>query len=152
MRHFYTYDLKLATILVTLGVPLRASDPITCVVGRGDGAFSADKKTYNFWFDTTKEVHNDLVTQVVRAHNAAKSGGVEAVQLDKEHPFFYLRAALDNREVLLGWVREKVVPMRIIEHGDRTLIISDKASARTKELMRGALTGDYSPKQHSTTT
>ena len=135
-RNYYTYDLNLASILVTLGVPLRKQDPITCVVG------DDKKQTYNFWFDTEQPDHHALVTDIVRAHNAAKTDP-KTVQLDLEHPFFYARAALDNRNVLVNWIRNNVEPMNVVTHGDRTLLISTRATERTKGLMMKALTGNF---------
>ena len=145
-RNYYTYDLNLASVLVTLGVPLRREDPVTCVIERSDKPQDLERKTYNFWFDTTKESDHVLVSDIVRAHNQAKVD-VTKVALDVEHPFFYARAALDNRGVLMNWIRNNVVPMNLVTHGDRTLLISSRACQRTKDLMHGALKGDFSKKE-----
>jgi len=127
--------------MLTLGVPLRKEDPITAVIGD-----TAAPPRYNFWFDTTEDLDHELTTTLVRANIASKDD-ISKVNLDIEHPFFYLSAALNNREVLMKWIREKVIPVRVIEHGDRTLIISDRASQKTKDLMRGALTGVFNKEE-----
>lgn len=142
MKTYYTCDIKLAAILAGLGVPRRASDPTTCHFDTRPGL--EERRYYNFWFDTTDDIHEGLCREIVKAYNTAKED-LARVQLDIEHPFFYMHAALNNRETLMHEIRsDKVVPMRVIEHGNRTLLISDRASPRTKALMRGALNGDYS--------
>ncbi len=145
MKTYYTANIKLASILAGLGVPRRAQDPTTCHFDTRPG--HEDRKYYNFWFDLTDEASEGLCKEIVAANEQARAG-VGTVKLDIEHPFFYMHAALENREALMNEIRsERVVPMRIIEHGNRTLLISDRASERTKALMRGALNGDYSAKE-----
>lgn len=144
MKTFYTNEIKLAAMLAGLGIPRRSADPTTCHLDSRPGM--EGRKFYNFWFDVTVEAHEKLCRDVVRANNQAKED-ISKVELDIEHPFFYMHAALNNRETLMHEIRsEKVIPMRIIEHGNRTLLISDRASPRTRALMRGALNGDYSGK------
>lgn len=144
MKSFYTSDIKLAAMLTALGVPRRKADPTTCHFDTRPG--KENQKFYYFWFDTSDEVHEGLVREVSKANLASKED-ISKVDLDIEHPFFYMHAALINRETLMHEIRsDRVVPMRVIEHGNRTLLISDRASPHTKALLRAALNGDYSGK------
>jgi hypothetical protein len=142
VKTYYTSNIRLAAILSGLGVPRRKADPTTCHFDTRPGF--EDRKFYNFWFDLSDGIHDGLCREIVKAHEQAQSD-ITAVNLPMEHPFFYMHAALNNRETIMHEIKsEQVVPMRIIEHGNRTLLISDRASTRTKALMRGALNGDYS--------
>lgn len=144
MKSFYTSDIKLAAMLSALGIPRRQADPTTCHIDTRPG--KENQKFFFFWFDTSDEVHEGLMREIVQANTAAKED-ITKVKLDMEHPFFYMHAALNNRETFMHEIRsDRVTPMRIIEHGNRTLLISDRAGPHTKALMRAALNGDYSGK------
>ena len=141
MKTYYTADINLAAILTGLGVPRRASDPTTCHFDTRPGM--EGRKFYNFWFDTSQEEDENLVREVTLANTAGKSD-ITAAKLDIEHPFFYMHAALTNRATLMHEIRSGlVVPMHVVEHGDRTLLISDRAGPRTKALMKNALEGKF---------
>lgn len=142
MKCYYTADMKLAVALATLGVPLRDSDPVTCHIESDPNGI--DRKIYTFWFDTTQDAHGDLLKTIVLANKEVRESP-DSCALDIEHPFFYIRAALDNRDVFLRWIKQDVAPMRLLKHGKRTLLIGDRASERTKQLMHKALVGDFSP-------
>jgi len=137
MKLHPTSDLKLAIILATLGIPLRSSDPITCHYGE------ADKKTFTFWFDATEEHHEKKLVELLHVHTSLLDNPL-GKDLDQEHPALYVRAALDNRESFLRWIKEDVAPMRIITEGERTLLISDRASPRLRASMKRAMKGDLS--------
>lgn len=142
MKAYYTANIRLAAMLTALGVPRRNPDPTTCHFDTRPGM--EDRRFYNFWFDVSDDIHAGLCREIVKAHEQAQVD-IASVGLPTEHPFFYMHAALQNRETIMHEIRsDKVVPMRVIEHGNRTLLISDRASPRTKALMRGALNGDYS--------
>jgi hypothetical protein len=50
-----------------------------------------------------------------------------------------MKGALENREALLHWMRAKVVPMRIIQHGDKTVLLSERASEKTKAKIKNLI-------------
>lgn len=50
MDSIYICDIKLAAILVALGIEIRKDDPITCLVTDNNGI---RKETYTFWFDVS---------------------------------------------------------------------------------------------------
>ena len=54
-----TGDIKLASILVALGAPMRSEDPVTCVVENRNGK---DFKQFTFWFDTSLPEHQRIGT------------------------------------------------------------------------------------------
>ena len=137
MKVYPTSDLKLAVTLATLGIPLRSSDPITCHYGEGD------KKIFTFWFDATEEHQKKKLAELLNLHVSLRADPL-GKDIDQEHPALYVRAALDNRESFLRWIREDVTPMRIITEGDRTLLISDRASPRLRASMKRAMKGDFS--------
>jgi len=58
------------------------------------------------------------------------------MQSDQESPIRYVRAALENRETLLGLVK-RAEPIRIIQIGGQTLMVPENASPeRKKALLR----------------
>jgi hypothetical protein len=58
------------------------------------------------------------------------------MQSDEESPIRYVRAALENRETLLGLVK-RAEPIRIIQIGGQTLMVPENASPeRKKALLR----------------
>ena len=50
-----------------------------------------------------------------------------------------MKGVLENREVLLGWIRKNVKPLRVIQHGEKTVLIGEKASNRLKSRMKTML-------------
>ena len=131
MNHIYTPDIKLASILSALGIPPRGTDPITCIIEEVNGQRN---EKYTFWFEGDGE-HGAKAKELVKAYYALGKNWDETI-LDKEHPLYWMKGALDNRETYLHWIRSKVVPMRIIQHGEKTVLLSDRASSSTQAKIR----------------
>jgi hypothetical protein len=135
MNQIHTADIKLASILSALGIPLRDNDPVTCVTEERDGK---KFEQYTFWFDTSDGDISAKAKELVTAYYECGKEWKDS-SLDKEHPLFWMKGALENREVFLHWIRNKVVPMRFIKHGEKTVLISARASERTKDRVRKIL-------------
>jgi hypothetical protein len=131
MNHIYTPDIKLASILAALGIPTRSIDPITCIIEEVNGQRN---EKYTFWFDGDGE-SGAKAKELIKAYYALGKNWDETI-LDKEHPLYWMKGALDNRETYLHWIRSKVVPMRIIQHGEKTVLLSDRASTATQAKIR----------------
>jgi hypothetical protein len=50
-----------------------------------------------------------------------------------------MKGVLDNREVLLNWIRKDVPPMRIITHGSKTILIGERTSKKTRDYFKSLL-------------
>jgi hypothetical protein len=127
VNHLFVTDIKLASILIVMGIPYRKSDPITCVVRDGN-------KQYSFWFDISDPTKRAEAERYFKAYAAARNW--DHTLLDKEHPLYYMKAALEAREVFLGWMRDKVAPLTEIQHGSKTVLIGAKCSKRSREIIR----------------
>ena len=57
---------------------------------------------------------------------------------DPEHPIRYIRAALENRETLLGLVK-RAEPIQIIQRGEQTLIVPLNAPSERKKAILKAI-------------
>ena len=132
MDTIYICDIKLAAILIALGIRIRNEDPITCLATDVNGI---RKETYTFWFDVTGV--RDKALEIVNAYE--KSRNWSTFTLPTEHPLYYMKGVLENREVLLNWIRKKVAPMRIIKHGEKTVLIGDRANPTLKSRMKSLL-------------
>ena len=132
MDNIPTNDIKLASILISLGVPLRGIDPITCVVSNDAGA--GRKEVYTFWFDVSAAGTKALAQEMMSAYAAARDW--KEIRLDMEHPLYWMKGVLENRENLLHWIRKKVQPMKIITCGSKTVLIGENASKSLRDKMR----------------
>ena len=121
MKTFDTPDIKLASILVALGIPPRNSDPITCIERSGG------VRQYSFWFDITDCVKARACQNYVDAWNAMRHEGRITLEAGVEHPLYWMKGALENREVLLNWLRNDVEPMKLAKVGDWHVLLSSKA-------------------------
>jgi hypothetical protein len=57
---------------------------------------------------------------------------------DPEHPIRYVRAALENRETLLGLVK-RAEPIQVIQRGGQTLIVPVNAPSERKKAILKAI-------------
>lgn len=133
MDNIPTNDIKLAAILIAMGIPTRQSDPVTCVVTNEGGI---RKETFTFWFDVSAG-KKDEAKKLIDAYQKARNW--EEMVLDAEHPLYWMKGALENREVLLHWIRKNVKPMKIIQHGNKTVLIGENASKSLKDKIRKIL-------------
>ena len=118
-----TTNIKVAAAVAAFGARLRKQDPITRVV-KEDGS-----QQVTFWFE------------------ADGAGGFERKEMEKnwnemtsdpEHPISYIRAALENRETLLGLVK-RAEPIQIIQRGEQTLIVPLNAPSERKKAILKAI-------------
>lgn len=129
-QSLYVTDIKLASILSALGIPKRQSDPVTCIVREG-------KEQFTFWFDTSDPTKRAEADRYFKAYVAARNWDDSV--LGAEHPLYWMKAALENREVYLHWMRSKVAPLTEIQHGSKTVLIGARASKRAQEIIRSHL-------------
>lgn len=133
---FQTADIRLAAILISLGINTRHNDPVTCVISKtADGR---DNKSYTFWFEIVAggDEERKLMTAVTTYE---KSKDWTDFSLDPENPIYWMKGVLDNREVLLNWIRKDVPPMRIITHGSKTILIGERTSKKTRDYFKSLL-------------
>jgi len=109
-----TTNLKDAAVSAAAGAALRPYDPVTCTVNE-DG-----RSQYTFWFSGGGE----------EAH-AQMQLSWSAMTCDPESWIRYARAALENRETLMGLMRrcERIL---IIKRGGQTLLVPERARPEIK--------------------
>jgi len=115
-----TTNLKVASAVAAFGAKPRPVDPVTRVIKDG-------QQQVTFWF--ISDGNGDI------AKKEMERTWVD-MQSDQESPIRYVRAALENRETLLGLVK-RAEPIRIIQIGGQTLMVPENASPeRKKALLR----------------
>ncbi|NBX98165.1 hypothetical protein EBQ81_04865 [bacterium] len=115
-----TTNLKVASAVAAFGAKPRPVDPVTRVIRDG-------QQQVTFWF--ISDGNGDI------ARNEMERTWAD-MQSDQESPIRYVRAALENRETLLGLVK-RAEPIRIIQIGGQTLMVPENASPeRKKALLR----------------
>jgi hypothetical protein len=117
-----TTNLKVAAVASALGAELRKFDPVTHQI------FEDGSKRVTFWFNTGKGVE---------AKEEMEKSWAE-MKGDEESPIRYMRAALENRETLLGLVK-RAEPVRIIQRGEQTLYVSENAKPELKKALLSKL-------------
>ena len=113
-----TTNIKVAAAASAFGAKLRQSDPVTCIVEEGG------HRKFTFWFSTGDD--QDAKAEMERTWADMKS--------DPESPIRYVRAALENRETLLGLIK-RAEPILSIQRGGQTLLVSERASPELKRTM-----------------
>lgn len=118
-----TTNIKVAAAVAAFGCKLRKENPVTRMV-REDGS-----QQVTFWFEAD-------------GIGAAERKEMEATWLDMasdpEHPIRYVRAALENRETLLGLVK-RAEPIQVIQRGGQTLIVPVNAPSERKKAILKAI-------------
>lgn len=115
-----TTNLKVASAVASFGAKLRSVDPVTRVIRDG-------REQVTFWF--VSDGNGDIPKKEMERTWAE-------MQSNEEAPIRYVRAALENRETLLGLVK-RAEPIRIIQIGGQTLMVPENASLeRKKALLR----------------
>jgi hypothetical protein len=113
-----TTNLKVAAAVSTFGGKLRKQDPVTRFIkDNGDCQVT-------FWFESDGDCADKARTEMERNWSEMAS--------DPEDPIRYVRAALENRETLLGLVK-RAEPIRVIQRGGQTLIVAEKAPLELKK-------------------
>lgn len=112
-----TTNIKVASAVAAFGGKLRTTDPVTTQV------FEDGRRQITFWFqaDGNGAFARD---EMERPWAEMKS--------EPESPIRYVRAALENRETLLGLVK-RAEPIRIIQRGNQTLLIPENAKPELKK-------------------
>jgi hypothetical protein len=117
-----TTNIKVASAVAAFGGNLRQSDPVTHII-REDGT-----RQVTFWFEAgTKDK--------VRSEMEAKWSDMKS---DPESPIRYVRAALENRETLLGLVK-RAEPIQVLQRGGQTLLVPLNAKPELKKAILKAI-------------
>jgi len=113
-----TTNIKVASAVATYGGKLRSIDGVTTQV------YEDGRRQTTFWFQA------DGAGTMARDEMQCPWAEMKS---DIESPIRYIRAALENRETLLGLVKNKVEPIRIIKRGNQTLLIPENAKPELKK-------------------
>jgi hypothetical protein len=111
-----TTNIKVASAVASFGAKPRSIDPVTRVI-KDDGSAQA-----TFWFETGAGA--EAKAEMERPWSEMKS--------HPESPIRYVRAALENRETLLGLLK-RAVPVRVIQRGGQTLLVSENATLEQRK-------------------
>ena len=111
-----TTNIKVAAAASAFGAKLRQSDPVTCIIKEDTG-----QRQFTFWFSISGG--DDAKAEMERTWADMKS--------DPESSIRYVRAALENRETLLGLMK-RAEPIMSIQRGGQTLLVSERASPELK--------------------
>lgn len=111
-----TTNIKVASAVAAFGGKLRSQDPVTRFIRDGI-------QQVTFWFQSDGQ-GDKIKCEMERKWADMKS--------DEEHPIRYVRAALENRETLLGLVK-RAEPIRVIQTGGQTLIVAENAHPELKK-------------------
>ena len=117
-----TTNIKVASAVAAFGGKLRQSDPVTHII-REDGT-----RQVTFWFESG-------TGDKVRAEMDAKWSEMKS---DSESPIRYVRAALENRETLLGLVK-RAEPIQVLQRGGQTLLVPLNAKPELKKAILKAI-------------
>jgi len=110
-----TTNIKVASAVASFGAKPRQLDPVTRTI-KEDGSTQA-----TFWFEAGAGA--EAKAEMERTWSEMKS--------DPESPIRYVRAALENRETFLGLLK-RAVPVRVIQRGGQTLLISENATSEQR--------------------
>lgn len=111
-----TTNIKVAAAVASFGGKPRQTDPVTRFI-KEDGS-----QQVTFWFQAGEADHVRIEMERPWAE----------MKCDAESPIRYVRAALENRETLLGLVKRSE-PIKVVRNGEQTLIISNKANSEQKK-------------------
>ena len=110
-----TTNIKVASAVASFGARPRSVDPVTRTI-KESGEVQA-----TFWFEAGAGA--EARAEMERPWSEMKS--------DPESPIRYVRAALENRETFLGLLK-RAVPVRVIQRGGQTLLVSENATSEQK--------------------
>jgi hypothetical protein len=125
MNHIPTNNIKIASALCAIGIPLRKTDPVTWVRQEKNGK---PHDQYTFWFDAPRAEVEGLLNASYEFLNNWK------YTLPEKHPLYLVLAALYNREILLKLMRDST-PFVQVEKGGKTLLMPVNASPYLKKEM-----------------
>jgi hypothetical protein len=110
-----TTNIKVASAVASFGAKPRQLDPVTRTI-KESGEVQA-----TFWFEAGAGAE-------ARAEMECPWSEMKS---DPESPIRYVRAALENRETFLGLLK-RAVPVRVIQRGGQTLLISENATSEQR--------------------
>lgn len=113
----------MAAAVAAFGAKLRKENPITRMI-REDGS-----NQVTFWFEADGYGSRERTEMELPWHE---------MRSDPEHAIRYVRAALENRETLLGLVK-RAEPIQIIQRGEQTLIVPLNAPTERKKAILKAI-------------
>lgn len=116
-----TTNIKVAAAVAAFGAQLRKYDPCTVTVSE-DG-----RRQYTFWFSGGGE---EARSEMERSWSEMQSPA--------ESPIRYVRAALENRETLLGLIK-RAEPIMVIQRGEQTLLVPERAKPELKKALLGKM-------------
>lgn len=125
----YTTNLKAACALSALGFQHRDPQPI-------------EKINNTFWFFFEREAKRGRAKKdglTADKYLVAWDKAWTEYTIDENHPFYDMRAALDNRDTFVYWMKNSVISTISKEFGDRTLVIPANASPKLKGWVRKML-------------
>jgi len=126
MESFWgTTNLKVAAAATAFGATLRQLDPVTRIVKADTG-----QRQVTFWFSSSGPDGDEARAEMERTWGEMKS--------DKESAIRFVRAALENRETLLGLVK-RAEPILSIQRGGQTLLVPEKARPELKRALLNKL-------------
>ena len=117
-----TTNIKVASAVAAFGGKLRTSDPVTHVI-KEDGS-----RQVTFWFESG-------AGGLIKSEMEAKWHEMKS---DPEAPVRYVKAALENRETLLGLVK-RAEPIQVLQRGGQTLIVPLNAKPELKKAILKAI-------------
>lgn len=150
--NYSTTDLKLAATLCALGVPLRNPDPVTNVLHADTGDrqfifwFEADEAQrklaaqWTEWFAADRVLEKDLenILGKLKAGISLNEEDQKILKSLPEHPMYYIKAALENRDRLMG-LMHKATPLRLIRKNGISVIYADSAPQHIKDKLKSLL-------------
>ena len=133
-KEIFVCDIALASILDAYGIPKRQYDPVTREIRVRDGR---EVETGKWWYDIADPDIEAKCRDLMDAYNKARNW--EQFTLDAEHPLYWMKGVLENRNANLHLLKNGAVPMRVIEHGEKTIIFGPRVSHENKEKLKSLL-------------
>ena len=133
-KQIFVCDIGLASILDAFGIPKRECDPLTREIRTKDGK---ETETAKWWYDISDPVAEEKCRDVMEAYRLARDW--KEFKFDPEHPLYWMKGVLENRNANLHILKNGATPMRIIEHGDKTIIIGPRISQENKDKLKSMI-------------
>lgn len=122
MAFWGTTNIKVASAVAAFGGKLRTSDPVTHII-KEDGT-----RQVTFWFESGSA--SNIKAEMEAKWHEMKSDPEDAVR--------YVKAALENRETLLGLVK-RAEPIQMVQRGGQTLLVPVNAKPELKKAILKAI-------------
>lgn len=123
-QHVFTRSIAHASSMVALGIPLRPEMPVTVTKEAG-------KEDILFWFEPGSVTVEGLALPA-REWLRLLMCPWSDFKVSLEHPVAYLRAASENRQVLLAGVKTaQGRPFQVFKNGNRTVVIGAGVSEQS---------------------